>query len=130
MFTQKPSPYLLASEAKQEKLMLVKIATILLLLFFFASSCSCSRPSSQISSLTPLDQSSLEADKLIVQHIRKAIIDDPLLSTSAKNIKIIAQHGKVVLKGVVNSFQEKERVLVKAQDIVGPKNLEDELTVK
>ena len=44
---------------------------------------------------TPLDQSESEADRMITQKIRKAIMSDSALSTNAKNIKIITINGVV-----------------------------------
>ena len=43
------------------------------------------------------------ADRAITQKIRKAVHDDTSLSTYAHNIKIIAQDGKVTLRGPVRS---------------------------
>jgi len=42
-----------------------------------------------------------------MQKIRKAVMDDKSLSTSAHNVKIIAQDGKVTLKGPVKTDEEK-----------------------
>jgi hyperosmotically inducible protein len=43
------------------------------------------------------------SDRAITQKIRKAVHDDTSLSTYAHNIKIIAQDGKVTLRGPVRS---------------------------
>ena len=45
-----------------------------------------------------------------MQKIRKAVMDDKSLSTYAHNVKIIAQNGKVTLKGPVRSEDEKKMV--------------------
>jgi len=44
----------------------------------------------------------------MMQKIRKAVVADQSLSTDAHNVKIIARHGKVTLKGPVDSDQEKQ----------------------
>src|ERR1700758_5201907 len=43
------------------------------------------------------------SDREIMQQIRKAVVGDKSLSTYAHNVKIIAQNGKVSLKGPVRS---------------------------
>lgn len=70
------------------------------------------------------------SDREIMQKIRKALIDDKALSTYAHNVKIIAQNGKVTLKGPVRSAEEKETVEKTAKDVAGGENVTSELTVK
>jgi len=69
-------------------------------------------------------------DRETMRKIRKALIDDKSLSTYARNVKIIAQHGKVTLKGPVRSEEEKQTIVTKATEIAGAGNVSDELTVK
>ena len=54
---------------------------------------------------------------------------DKSLSTSAHNIKIIAQNGTVTLKGPVKSQEEKEAIEGKAAEIAGPNKVTSELQV-
>jgi len=70
------------------------------------------------------------SDRDIMQKIRKSIMDDKDLSSYAHNVKIIAQHGKVTLKGPVRSEQEKRTVEQKATDVAGAGNVTNELTIK
>jgi osmotically-inducible protein OsmY len=42
-------------------------------------------------------------------------VADDALSTTAKNIKIITVHGKVILRGPVANVQEKTKIEKKAQ---------------
>ena len=70
------------------------------------------------------------SDREIMQQIRKALIDDKSLSTYAHNVKIIAQNGKVTLKGPVRSAEEKQAVEKTAKDVAGGENVTSELTVK
>jgi osmotically-inducible protein OsmY len=70
------------------------------------------------------------SDRQLMQQIRKAITDDKSLSTYAHNVKIIAEHGKVTLKGPVRSEEEKKMVEQKAMDVAGAGNVVNELTVK
>src|SRR5687767_14644895 len=52
-------------------------------------------------------------DREIMSNIRKALMNDKSLSTYARNVKIIAQHGKVTLKGPVRSEEEKQTIVTK-----------------
>lgn len=70
------------------------------------------------------------SDRDIMQKIRKAVMDDKSLSSNAHNAKIIAQNGKVTLKGVVKSPDEKQTLEQKATDVAGAGNVTNELTVK
>jgi osmotically-inducible protein OsmY len=70
------------------------------------------------------------SDREIMQKIRKAVTDDPALSTYAHNVKVIAQHGKVTVRGPVRSQEEKESVEQKAAQVAGAENVTSELTIK
>ncbi len=65
-----------------------------------------------------------------MRNIRKALMEDKSLSTYAHNVKIIAQNGKVTLKGPVRSEEEKSSVEQKAAQVAGAGNVNSELTVK
>lgn len=69
-------------------------------------------------------------DRQLMQQIRKAVIADKSLSTYAHNVKIIAQSGKVTLKGPVRSEEEKQAVEAKATEVAGAGNVTNQLTVK
>lgn len=79
--------------------------------------------------LTPGAQSEKKADLELTQRIRKAIMADKSLSTTAKNIKIITTNGTVTLRGPVKSLHEKEAIEAKAQQIAGATNVESQLEV-
>jgi hyperosmotically inducible protein len=70
------------------------------------------------------------SDRNIMQNIRKAIVDDSSLSTYAHNIKVIAKHGKVTLKGPVRSEEEKKTIESKAVEVAGAGNVTNDLTIK
>src|ERR1700751_1195980 len=59
------------------------------------------------------------ADRELTRKIRKVIHDDSNLSTYAHNIKIIAQNGKVTLRGPVRSEEEKANIEAKALEVAG-----------
>ena len=65
--------------------------------------------------MTPSDQSNDPDDVKVTREIRKALVADDALSTTAKNIKIITVHGKVILRGPVANLQEKTKIEKTAQ---------------
>jgi hypothetical protein len=69
------------------------------------------------------------ADRALTQKIRKAIHQDTSLSTYAHNIKIIAQDGKVTLRGPVRSEDEKTNIEAKAVAVAGEGNVTDQLEI-
>jgi hyperosmotically inducible periplasmic protein len=75
-------------------------------------------------------QSNSKDDLALTQKIRQAVIKDGSLSMNAKNIKIIAQDGKVSLKGPVESQQEKDAIAAKAGEIAGNDKRDNQLEVK
>ena len=68
-------------------------------------------------------------DRDLAKRIRSAITDDKSLSTYAHNIKIIAQDGKVTLKGPVRSEEEKSAIETKATEVAGAGNVINQLEV-
>ena len=64
-----------------------------------------------------------------MQRVRKSIVDDKSLSTYAHNVKIIAQDGKVTLKGPVRSESERQAIEQKATEVAGVGNVKNELTI-
>jgi osmotically-inducible protein OsmY len=69
-------------------------------------------------------------DRQLMQEIRKALVADKSLSTYAHNVKVIAEHGKVTLKGPVRSDAERRTVEAKAIEIAGAENVTNNITVK
>jgi hyperosmotically inducible periplasmic protein len=70
------------------------------------------------------------SDRETMKKVRRAVVADKSLSTYAHNVKIIAQNGKVTLKGPVRSEEEKKAVEAKATEVAGDGNVTSELTVK
>ena len=75
-------------------------------------------------------QSNSNDDLALTQKIRQAVMKDGSLSMNAKNVKIIAQDGKITLKGPVDSQQEKDTIAAKAGEIAGKDEVENQLEVK
>ena len=76
------------------------------------------------------DQSNSSADLKITQAIRRALMKDSELSTTAKNIKVVTANGQVTLRGPVKSAQEKAKVDQIARSAAGGAQIEDQLEVK
>ena len=68
-------------------------------------------------------------DRQLTAHIRRAIVKDKSLSTTAHNVKIISQNGAVTLKGPVKSEEEKQAIESKATEIAGSGKVNNELQV-
>jgi len=81
------------------------------------------------SSPTADDQKMNSTDRALAQKIRKSIHEDKSLSTYAHNIKIIAQDGKVTLRGPVRSEDEKNNLQAKAAAVAGDGNVTNQLEV-
>ena len=69
-------------------------------------------------------------DREIMQKIRQAIVGDESLSTYAHNVKVIAENGKVTLKGPVHTDEEKRSIEAKAVEVAGIGNVVNKITVK
>jgi hyperosmotically inducible periplasmic protein len=70
-----------------------------------------------------------QSDRDLTKQVRRSLVDDKSLSTYAHNVKVIAQNGKVTLKGPVRSEEEKAAVLSKAAEVAGKDNITDEITI-
>ena len=68
-------------------------------------------------------------DRQLTQKIRHALMQDKSLSTYAHNVKVIAQHGQITLKGPVRSDDEKRTVEAKATEVAGAGNVTNQITV-
>ena len=75
-------------------------------------------------------QSNSKEDLALTQKVRQAVMKDGSLSMNAKNVKIIAQDGKITLKGPVDSQQEKEKIGTEAGEIAGKDKVDNQLEVK
>ena len=75
------------------------------------------------------DQSNNSADLRITQAIRRALMKDRELSTTAKNIKVVTANGQVTLRGPVKTAQEKAKVDQIARSAAGGAKIDDQLEV-
>jgi len=70
------------------------------------------------------------SDRQIMQQIRKAVVGDKSLSTYGHNVKIVSEHGKVTLKGPVQTEEESKNIEAKAVEVAGAGNVTNSLTIK
>ncbi len=75
-------------------------------------------------------QSNNKDDLALTQKIRQEVVKDGSLSMNAKNIKIIVRDGKVMLRGPVDSQQEKDLIATKAGQIAGKDKIDNQLELK
>ena len=76
------------------------------------------------------DQSNSSADLKITQAIRRALMKDRGLSTTAKDIKVITANGQVTLRGPVKTAQEKAKIDELARSAAVGAKIDDQLDVK
>ena len=76
---------------------------------------------------TPFDQSNEQSDIELVAKIRQQVLDINGLSINGRNIKIITNQGKVVLRGPVASVAERTNIVTVATKIAGDGNVNDQL---
>jgi|GEM_PF-3248391 len=79
---------------------------------------------------TPFDQSNTTADTELVAKLRSEVLKIDKLSINGRNIKIITNDGKVVLRGPVESAAEHDSILKVVNGIAGESNVTDDLEVK
>lgn len=71
-----------------------------------------------------------EKDTELTRRVREQIVADEKLSMNAKNIKIIAQNGKITLKGPVDSATERNKVEAIAKKVSGAKSIVNQTEVE
>lgn len=78
---------------------------------------------------TPLDQSNDKDAIDATASIRRAVLQDKSLSTSAHNIKIVTNGDVVTLRGPVKSADEKQRVESLAMKAAPGKQVRNEMSI-
>jgi osmotically-inducible protein OsmY len=69
------------------------------------------------------------SDREMAKKIRQSFVHDKSLSTYAHNVKVIAEGGKITLKGPVRSEEEKSALAAKAAEVAGASNIDNQLNV-
>jgi len=70
------------------------------------------------------------SDRELMRQIRRDVVADKTLSAYSHNVKIIAQQGKVTLKGVVHTEDEKKAIEDLARKHAGDSNVTNDILVK
>lgn len=78
---------------------------------------------------TPLDQSNDKESLDVTAGIRRAVLEDKSLSTSAHNIKIVTNGDVVTLRGPVENADEKKRVESLAVKVATGKQVRNEISL-
>ena len=76
------------------------------------------------------DQSNSSQDTQITAAVRRAVVKDNSLSTTAKNVKIITANGTITLRGPVKNDAEKTKIAELAQSAAGSAKIDNQLEVK
>ncbi|WP_440224475.1 BON domain-containing protein [Dokdonella sp. MW10] len=79
--------------------------------------------------VTALDQQNNQADIDLAAAVRSAIVDDESLSTSAKNVTMVAAGGHVTLRGTVASADDKARVESIVSRVAGVKRVTNQIAL-
>ncbi len=70
------------------------------------------------------------SDRDLSKRIRQDVVHDKSLSSYGHNVKIVAQHGKVTLRGPVHSDDEKRAIEEHARKYAGDGNIDNQIEVK
>lgn len=81
------------------------------------------------SATTPMDQSNDKEALEITAAIRRAVMSDKSLSTSAHNVKIVTNGNTVTLRGPVASAEEKTRIESLAVKSAAGKKVRNEISI-
>jgi len=82
------------------------------------------------SAATADQQKNDKTDLALTAEIRRSVMADKELSTNAHNVKIIAENGKVTLKGPVATVGEQRTIEKKARQVAGKENVTSMLEIK
>jgi hyperosmotically inducible periplasmic protein len=76
-----------------------------------------------------INQGDTEADMALTLRVRESLLADPNLSFIAKSITIVARDGRVTLRGLVNTQQERAMVERIARQVGPVRQVENQLGV-
>jgi osmotically-inducible protein OsmY len=71
-----------------------------------------------------------KSDVQLQKNIRHEVVSDKSLSTYGHNVKIVASHGHVTLRGPVHYDEEKKAIEEHARKYAGDGNVDNQITVK
>jgi hyperosmotically inducible protein len=80
--------------------------------------------------MTPQNQPNAAGDRKVLAAVRRTVVRDKSLSSSAHNVKILVSSGVVTLRGPVKNDDEKSKVEKLAQQVAGVSSVDNQLDVK
>jgi hypothetical protein len=75
------------------------------------------------------DQNLSEADRKVLQAVRRAVTKDDSISFTGHNVKIIAANGMITLRGPVKDAAEKARIADLARQTPGVTGVDNQLEI-
>lgn len=85
-------------------------------------------PNGNTSAANRADTQNIDADQAVVQQVRRALADDSFLARYVA-LRITAKNGEVLLRGVVETAQDKDAVEKKVRGVRTVKKVENRLEV-
>jgi len=79
---------------------------------------------------TAQSQSNAKGDRELLAAVRRSVVKDKSLSTTAHNVKILAENGVITLRGPVKSDAEKAQVEALAKQVAGVTSVQNNLDIK
>lgn len=79
---------------------------------------------------TPQKQTNREEDRKLLAAVRRAVVDDKALSTTAHNVKMVALNGVITLRGPVKNEGEKQKIEELAKQVAGVTRVVNQLDIK
>jgi hyperosmotically inducible protein len=79
---------------------------------------------------TAQSQSNAKGDRELLAAVRRSVVKNKSLSTTAHNVKIMAVNGVVTLRGPVKTEAEKTTVEALAKQVPGVTSVENNLDIK
>jgi len=79
---------------------------------------------------TPFDQGTSRSDLNTTAEIRRQIVSGKYLSTNAKNIKVITNRDRIVLRGRVKNSDERNHINRIAVREAGSRQVDNQLVIK
>jgi hypothetical protein len=65
----------------------------------------------------------------LADQVRSALQQDPALAQAARDVTVTSQNGRVLLRGSVQTMNEKQQIESRAAEVVLPENVENQIQV-
>jgi hypothetical protein len=78
----------------------------------------------------PQNQTNAKSDRKLLAAVRRSVVHDKTLSTSAHNVKIMVAGAAVTLRGPVKNADEKAKIEAIVKQVEGVTSIDNQLDVK